>query len=134
MKRYFCILIFAFSYSVQSDELDCDNALTTIEINVCAGKTLEIAGTELETYISTAEEKYASERNVIEALQKSQLAWINYRKSYCDAIYEMWSGGTIRGFMFSRCMLQLTKECTHNIWSDYLTYMDSTPPLLPEPK
>ena len=134
MKLYIYILIFAFSYSAQSKELDCDNALTTIEINVCAGRTLDIAETELKTYIATAEQKYASEKNVIEALQKSQFAWINYRKSHCHAIYEKWSRGTIRGVMFSSCMLQLTKERTHTIWSDYLKYMDATPPLLPEPK
>ncbi|MEJ2610137.1 MAG: lysozyme inhibitor LprI family protein [Candidatus Thiodiazotropha sp.] len=134
MKFYIYTLIIVLSLSVQADDVDCDNPTTTIAMNVCAGREVENAESQLEKYVLKAEEKYATEKNIVETLRKSQEAWINYRKSYCAAIYEVWSGGTIRGVMFSGCMLKLTKDRTHTIWSDYLTYMDSTPPILPEPK
>ena len=31
-------------------------------------------------------------------------------------------------------LLQLIQQRTHQIWSDFLTYMDSTPPILPKPE
>ena len=71
---------------------------------------------------------------VIDTLNQSQQAWLSYRKAHCDAVYEQWSGGTIRGTMFGGCMLRLTQLRIHVIWQDYLTYMDSTEPLLPEPE
>ena len=31
------------------------------------------------------------------------------------------------------CMIEATRARTHDIWTDYLTYVDRTPPVLPEP-
>jgi hypothetical protein len=31
------------------------------------------------------------------------------------------------------CQIKLTQLHTHTIWLEWLTYMDSTPPILPEP-
>ena len=134
MKKYIVPLLIFLPFHVHASEIDCENAMTTYEMNICAGMETEAADTLLEKYLAKAKEKYNDETAVITSLVKSQDAWIIYRKTHCDAIYEMWSGGTIRGVMFGGCMLQLTKQRTHKIWEDYLTYMDSTPPMLPEPK
>lgn len=134
MSKYIIFLLSVFPYLIHADEVDCGKAITTIEINVCAGRALEAADASLEKYFAKAKERYLKEKAVVDLLVKSQEAWVAYRKAHCDAIYDMWSGGTIRGAMFGECMLQLTNQRTHTIWKDYLTYMDSTPPLLPEPK
>jgi uncharacterized protein YecT (DUF1311 family) len=133
MKKY-TVLLLIFSYLVHAEEIDCENAMTTYEMNVCASREMEAADTELDTYLTKAKQKYSEEKTIVELLVKSQEAWLAYRKVYCEGIYEMWSSGTIRGVMYGGCMVQLTKQRTHQIWEDYLTYMDSTPPLLPEPK
>ena len=134
MKKYIIPLLIFSSLQAHSSEIDCQNAMTTYEMNFCANRETEEANTLLEKYLSKAKQKYKNETAVITSLVKSQDAWIIYRKAHCDAIYEIWSGGTIRGVMFGGCMLQLTKQRTHKIWNDYLTYMDSTPPMLPETK
>ena len=134
MKKYIVPLLILLPFQVHASEIDCGNAMTTYEMNICAGRETEAAETLLEKYLDKAKEKYKNETAVITSLVKSQDAWVIYRKTHCDAIYEMWSGGTIRGVMFGGCMLQLTKQRIHKIWEDYLTYMDSTPPMLPEPK
>lgn len=134
MKNYIILLLTFLPAFVQADEVDCENAITTYAMNVCAGRKMKEADAMLEKYIAKAKERYSAEAKVVELLVKSQAAWLAYRKAHCDSIYEIWSGGTIRGVMFGGCMLQSTKERTHEIWEDYLTYMDSTPPLLPEPK
>ncbi len=36
--------------------------------------------------------------------------------------------------MAGSCLLDMTKKRTHEIWETYLTYMDSTPPILKEPE
>jgi uncharacterized protein YecT (DUF1311 family) len=134
MKKYLWLFIFLPLCSFGEEKIDCEKAITTIEINVCAKKEADRAYLTMENYLDKAKERYSSEKAVIDSLNKSQEAWLAYRKVHCDAVFEQWSGGTIRGAMFAGCMLRLTKLRTHVIWQDYLTYMDTTEPLLPEPK
>ena len=114
--------------------------MTTIEINRCSNIDAEKANAELNRYLDKAFEKlsqYAEESGednlTVQLLEKSQVAWLEYRNTYCSAIYEKWSSGTMRGLIHNTCMLELTKERTLRIWLDYLTYMDSTKPVLPKP-
>jgi hypothetical protein len=53
--------------------------------------------------------------------------------SECGAVYKNWIGGSIRGSMALNCQDRLTRMRTYTIWLHWLTYMDSTPPLLPRP-
>ena len=112
----------------------CKDPKTTIEINVCISKKVEEAEKELAKYLEESRKRYAHEPKSIEALNKSQESWLHFKEDHCNAIYEMWSGGTIRGTMYSNCLLEQTQRRTHDIWQAYLTFMDSTPPILPEPK
>ena len=134
MKQYIILLLLTFPLLLHADETNCENAITTFDINRCIGRTAESADVTLGEYLAKAKEKYSQETAIIHLLDQSQNAWLIYRQAHCDAIYDMWSEGSIRGAMFGGCMLQLTKQRTHKIWEDYLTYMDSTPPLLPEPE
>lgn len=134
MKSCIAIIILALSSSVHAQDVNCESPNTTIDINICSSKEAEDAHAELELYLSKVIEKYSSEKKAMEAMRKSQAAWLAYREAYCGAIYELWSGGTIRGAMHNGCLLELTKQRTHTIWKDYLTYPDSTEPDLPEPQ
>lgn len=134
MLKTLALVLLALPIFAHAKAVDCENAMTTIEMNVCVGQKMEVADTQLEQYIAKAKEHHAQQTTAIASLAKSQDAWLMYRQSHCDAIYEMWSNGSIRGVMFGECMIHLTKQRTHQIWEDYLTYMDATPPVLPEPK
>lgn len=134
MKLRLGLIVVLLSCVCNADEIDCDNAITTYDMNRCAAKEVEAAEILLEQYLKKAKEKFADDSAVFKSIENGQGAWLTYRKTHCDSVREVWSGGTIRGVMTSGCKLQLTKERTHTIWADYLTYMDSTPPLLPEPK
>ena len=133
MKKYLALLLLLTTPSFGEEKIDCERAFTTIEVNICAKREADRAYLDLEKYLAKAREQYASEIPIIEALHISQEFWLKYRKSHCDAVYKQWSGGTIRSAMYGDCMLKLTKRRTRVIWEDYLTHMDSTPPLLPEP-
>lgn len=134
MKKTIVLILLLLSYFSYAEEKDCNHAINTIEINACLGKELEVAEAQLARYLAKSHERYDHEPAIADALDQSQQNWLVYRQSHCDAIYTVWSDGSIRGAMFGECMLTLTKQRTHQIWEDYLTYMDNTPPLLPEPK
>ncbi|AZG35763.1 lysozyme inhibitor LprI family protein [Shewanella psychromarinicola] len=114
--------------------VDCSNPINTLEINDCARQQADDAQVILDKYMAKANEQCHDYPKALEALHLSQRDWLPYRESYCHAIYELWRDGTIRGAMYHGCMLQLTVQRTHNIWQHYLTYMDSSEPILPEPK
>lgn len=117
-----------------SQTLDCKNANTTYDLMDC--QKIEIADAEknLDKYLSASKQRYADDKDVISLMEKSQEVWIAYRKAHCNAIHQIWNDGTVSGLMHGSCFLNMTKKRTHEIWEAYLTYMDSTPAILNEPK
>jgi uncharacterized protein YecT (DUF1311 family) len=112
----------------------------TIEINDCMSATLTKAQSDLDRYLAAARKRLKSEAAddagsaaALADLDRVQAAWVAYSKSDCDAVYDAWSAGTIRTAMALTCEIDLTRQRTHTVWSEWLTYMDSTPPILPEP-
>jgi uncharacterized protein YecT (DUF1311 family) len=129
----------------QSEEaVDCDHAMTTYDMNVCTGQALDRETSRMDRYLVAARTRaeaidadsgrYGDERsNLATFLRTSQTAWEAYSTIACDGVQDQWKGGTIRTIQSLGCKIELTRERTHFIWANYLTYMDSTPPVLPEP-
>ncbi len=113
--------------------IDCEAARTTIEINQCAAMELASAQAELTKYLQASYAHHEDDPQLVAAIQASQKDWQAYLTSHCDAVYTQWRDGTIRGVMSLSCKTQLTRQRTHEIWTNFLTYMDSSPPVLPEP-
>jgi uncharacterized protein YecT (DUF1311 family) len=112
----------------------------TLEINDCLGAELAKAEAVLKRYIDAARKRLKSEAAddpgaaaALVDLDKTQTAWLAYRGAECDSVYDYWQAGTIRTSMEITCEIDLTRRRTHQVWSEWLTYMDSTPPILPEP-
>ena len=108
---------------------------TTPAINACAAAEFDAADAELNRYYRAALDRLRSGKEDATATQlvDAQRAWIRYRDAECDSVYSYWSGGTIRTLMGITCKTRLTRLRTYMIWSHWLTYMDSTPPILPRP-
>lgn len=120
----------------------CEDAVSTVDISACLSGQLERESDRMDGYfaavIARADELGdrivgADGPEVIEALQLSQSAWLAYRDAECSATYAWWSDGTIRGPNTLQCRIDLTRERTRRLWSAYLTFADSSPPVLPEP-
>lgn len=126
-------LCFAVMAMAEASSLDCDHAMTTLDINQCAAKQLESAQTELSQYVEASVTHHADDPELVAAIENSQQAWEAYAIAHCDAVHTQWREGSIRGVMALTCKTQLTQQRTHTVWSSFLTYMDSTPPVLPEP-
>ncbi len=126
-----CLPLFA---SASDDVVDCENAMNTIEINHCASIELEAAQVELDQYLEASFEHNAYDAELVSSIKMAQDSWQAYMTAHCDSVYTQWRDGSIRGLMALSCKTKLTKQRTHEVWENFLTYMDSTPPVLPEPK
>ncbi|MFV8460924.1 lysozyme inhibitor LprI family protein [Vibrio campbellii] len=137
MKKVLSVVLLAcvpWLASASDDVVDCDNAMNTLEINHCAVLELEFAQVELEKHLAASFEHNAEDAELVGAIKGAQDSWQAYMTAYCDSIYTQWRDGSIRGLMALSCKTKLTKQRTHEVWENFLTYMDSTPPVLPEPK
>ncbi|MDH3231114.1 MAG: lysozyme inhibitor LprI family protein [Alphaproteobacteria bacterium] len=111
----------------------CKNSKNTLEMNACLSEEVRIARTELGKYLEESRRHYAEEPKSIAALDKAQKSWLDFQEAHCRAVYEIWSEGTIRNAKYADCLLKSTRRRIHDLWEIYLTFVDSTPPLLPEP-
>lgn len=135
MKKIIPLLIAFVSLPAfaADDALDCQNAMTTMEINQCALLELEAAEAEMHRYLDTALNDHEADTTLVESIQQAQQAWEGYRQAHCDAVYTQWRDGTIRGAMSLSCKKQLTQARTHTLWESFLVTMEGKS-LLPEPK
>lgn len=135
MGKIFLMLLFLiFSAPIAAADALCARAGNTIEISECLAREIAVVEQTLQQYLAASRARYqADEPQVVEQLEAAQAAWEQYQAAHCQAVYDVWVGGTIRGNMFRRCQWETTMQRTHEVWRHYLTYMDSTKPILPEP-
>jgi len=108
---------------------------STREIDACLAGRFDEADAELNHYYQAAIKRLREEREFAseQMLVRAERSWVAYRTSECGAVYENWIGGSIRGSMALNCQIRLTRMRTYTIWLHWLTYIDSTPPILPRP-
>lgn len=135
MKKNISIALMTISCSTVSAEveLSCVDPVNTLMINHCATNELKVAKAKLALYLQATLEHNSKDPVLLKSIKKAQQDWQIYATSHCDSIYTQWREGTIRGVMTINCQTQLNKQRTHELWANFLTYMDSTPPVLPEP-
>jgi uncharacterized protein YecT (DUF1311 family) len=121
---------------VNPQERLCDDSGTTVAVNACLAEKLKRADGRLHRYLQAALDRYLheDERAVRLGIESSQDAFETYRAIECRTMFEDWKDGTIRTSMELGCKIGLTDERTHDVWSHWLRHLDSTPPILPEPK
>ena len=112
----------------------CDGP-TTRDVEQCLAADLKRADAELNRYYAAATKRLTEQQDTVALarLRAAERAWIAYRDAECDAVYKSWGQGTIRGAVNLGCRIDLTTARTATIWRNWLTYADSTPPILPEP-
>lgn len=129
--------------SVDDGNPSCVRDGTTIEMNACAFQDLERETARMDQYLAAARVRaaegdaesgtYGEPTQQLAFLEKGQAAWMAYSTVVCDGVYDQWKDGTIRTVLYLGCQIDMTRQRTHLVWSDYLTFWDSTPPVLPEP-
>lgn len=132
----------------ESDEaidqpISCRRDGNTLELNACAALDLSLEVARMEAYFEAARRRamegdensagYGQPTQQLAYLEASQFAWGAYAEFRCDGVSNQWAGGTIRTIMTLGCKIETTRQRTRDIWADYLTFWDSTPPIYPEP-
>lgn len=112
----------------------CPDAMTTRDMDECYAEILDRADGQRALYLATAMDRHKDRPELAAKVEESGIAFKAYRDAECGAVLEDWIEGTIRGVMTLGCRIDLTDRRTHTIWQNWLTYPDSTPPVLPEPK
>ena len=139
------VLITFVSYRACAAVPPCSDK-TTLEMETCLVSKLHGIEERLQRYMDAATKRIGDNgasgklygapddsAEILDAFRKGAAAWTAYRSAACDAVYASWATGTIRGAMALACEIRITEERTHEVWRDWLTYMDRTPPVLPEP-
>ena len=111
----------------------CPDAETTLAMHECFGALLERAEAKMQLYLDAALARIEGQDAQTFLVQSTQEGFKAYRGGECGGVHEQYAGGSIRNVMYLDCAITLTDQRTHTIWQNWLTYMDSTPPLLPEP-
>ena len=117
---------------------------TTYQIDSCGVEYSHRAQRQLARYLAAARKRLLEEARdpvrpmpaklALTALDAAQKRWLAFRKAECEAVYDWYSDGTIRGVEFEGCMAGMTDDRTQEIWETWLTYDDdSIPPLMPKP-
>lgn len=132
VKAIILVIMSIFSFSAVA-KVDCDKALNTLQINYCAKLKLDNAEAEMKRYLDKSIAQYTADTYVVESINIAQSAWKSYSKSQCDSVFTMFRDGSLRVVMTLSCRTKLTQQRTHELWSQYLTYMDNSTPILPEP-
>tara|TARA_R110001592_G_scaffold363347_1_gene684675 strand:- start:15037 stop:15387 length:351 start_codon:yes stop_codon:yes gene_type:complete len=87
-----------------------------------------------DQYLQASLKRYAQDRETSDAILKADKLWKTYRDAQCDAVYSSWREGSIRFSAHENCVTSMNKARSKELWQSFLTYVDSTPPILPEPR
>lgn len=120
--------------------LDCDNAMSTVEMNECALKDVQAEEARMARYLDAAVTVLRTEaetpelaEQVVSELHASQKNWVEYAQSACALAYTRWQGGSIRNLMALTCREGLTQERSHTLWAAYIAGITDEDTILPEP-
>jgi uncharacterized protein YecT (DUF1311 family) len=95
---------------------------------------IDKADKALRGYLDAAKERLSRDKVKGLNLDAAQAEWSRYRTMHCGDVYLYWVEGTYRYRASAQCQIDLARSRTHDIWAAYLTFVDSTPALLPEPE
>ncbi|HEY4080221.1 MAG TPA: lysozyme inhibitor LprI family protein [Burkholderiaceae bacterium] len=136
LQRAFLVLLVSFAAESGARALypeGCTDLRTTQELAECRQKQMEAADARLEKYLAAARSQASAIAFDVTLIDDEQRAWVTYRTKHCGNVYTLSGMGSIRFEMSAVCTLEVTRERTIDVWRAYLTYQDSTPPVLPDP-
>ncbi|MEJ0026391.1 MAG: lysozyme inhibitor LprI family protein [Rhizomicrobium sp.] len=94
----------------ESDGIDCDNAMTQTDMNICADKDYRAADKLLNAaYAKAMAGLDAHNRDLLRTAQRQ---WIKFRDAECTYESAPNEGGSMHPLSYSGCMTTLTLERT----------------------
>ncbi|MEZ2131076.1 MULTISPECIES: lysozyme inhibitor LprI family protein [unclassified Sinorhizobium] len=117
------IFLGAGAVTAQEPAVDCKNAVTQADMNICAARDHADADKELNAQykktraamLARDAELEGDQKGAEKALLKSQRAWIDYRDGECEAEGFQARGGSLEPMLISECMAKLTRQRTKEL-------------------
>ncbi|MCJ8055234.1 lysozyme inhibitor LprI family protein [Shinella curvata] len=123
-------LLSASVSAAQEADIDCENAMTQMEMNICADRDYKDADVALNAAykkaLSAARETDDDVRDLgenyvgaVDALKRAQRAWIGYRDGQCEFAGFGARGGSMEPLLVSSCLADLTRKRTDELKAGY---------------
>jgi uncharacterized protein YecT (DUF1311 family) len=124
MHRYAAALVFgllgASPVLAQDAVVDCENAMTQSDMNICSYEDYMAADQALnDTYAWALARTEDWGFGTKEALRAAQRTWIAYRDAACNAEGQLYEGGSIRPLIENTCKATLTTRRTQDMRATY---------------
>jgi uncharacterized protein YecT (DUF1311 family) len=113
----------AFQSQMSQEGKDCPNARTQYDQNICIGQVLAATNHDFEMFYQNLLFLLAPDPTNKENLKKAQKEWEAYREDSCNALDELYKGGTIRGSAVTGCEVQLTRSRMRDLNNLYATVL-----------
>lgn len=128
-KALIVIVSLAAAPASAEETVDCANAMSTVDLNICAGQDFEKADADLNQVYQHAldaipematDDPQFNAKAWEGALRKSQRAWIAYRDAECDGhVLMFWTGGSGATADIIGCKQSLTEARTKELKARY---------------
>lgn len=115
--KYYIAIVFALSGAVHAGTQVAERSLANHD-----------------KYLQASLKRYAYDPETSGAILKADKLWKAYRDAQCGAVYSSWRDGAIRFSAHESCVNSMNIARSKELWQSFLTYVDSTPPILPEPR
>lgn len=108
-------------------QIDCDNAMTQTDMNICASLDYQAADKALnEQWTETAADMKRMDDQTaghypdkapgyFDQLLAAQRAWLKYRDEHCASQGYLARGGTLQPMLIANCKTDLTKRRTEEL-------------------
>jgi uncharacterized protein YecT (DUF1311 family) len=103
--------------------VDCKNATTQTDMNICADRDYKAADVELNVQYKKTRAAMVGwdadleedQKGAEKALLKAQRAWVDYRDGECEAEGFEARGGSMEPMLVSACLATVTRERTKQL-------------------
>jgi uncharacterized protein YecT (DUF1311 family) len=113
-------------------EVNCDSPQTTLEMNICAGRSQRASEAAMQAAYQKVRQAYRDQmaenaaipelktysNQRLQALAADQQAWLKYRKTHCNWASSKFAGGTIRPSIEASCLTRLNQERSQVLLAD----------------
>ena len=113
MRLALTLTALAFAAPALAQNIDCKDAITQMEMNICAGKDYQAADKRLNKVYGKL--LAASDDKDKELLRKAERAWITFRDTQCEYQASGSSGGSIHPMELAGCYEALTDARTKQL-------------------
>ena len=118
MRLALTLAMLAFAAPALSQNIDCKNAMSQSEMNICADQDYRAADAKLNAAYARLMAALGDD-GFRTKLKLAQRAWISFRDSECTYETADNEGGSIHPMVYAGCLTRLTKQRT-KVLEDHL--------------